>query len=86
MKLAEQLIIRGVVRREHGIEGCHGGGCDPPSVNPTSTSRVHHAARRRRGGVAARGPDDDRAAYVAGLIDTLEAMAATEPAHRTARH
>jgi hypothetical protein len=30
--------------------------------------------------------DDDRAAYVAGLIDTLETMAATEPAQRTARH
>ena len=30
--------------------------------------------------------DDDRAAYLAGLIDTLETMAATEPAHRTARH
>jgi hypothetical protein len=30
--------------------------------------------------------DDDRAAHIAGLIDTLETMAETEPAHRTARH
>ena len=29
--------------------------------------------------------DDDQAAYLAGLIDTLETMAVTEPAHRTAR-
>src|SRR4051812_16449006 len=30
--------------------------------------------------------DDDRAAYVARLIDTLETMASTEPAQRMARH
>src|SRR5262245_60516894 len=30
--------------------------------------------------------DDERTAYVAGLIDSLEPMAATEPAQRTARH
>ena len=30
--------------------------------------------------------DDDRAAYLAGLIDTLETMAATEAAQRTAQH
>jgi hypothetical protein len=30
--------------------------------------------------------DDERTAYIAGLIDSLETMAATEPAQRTARH
>ena len=30
--------------------------------------------------------DDDRSAYVAGLIDSLETMAATEAAQRTAQH
>ena len=30
--------------------------------------------------------DDERAAYIVGLIDSLETMAATEPAQRTARH
>jgi hypothetical protein len=30
--------------------------------------------------------DDDRAAYIAGFIETLATMAATEPAQRTARH
>jgi hypothetical protein len=30
--------------------------------------------------------DDDRAAYIAGFIDTLATTAATEPAQRAARH
>jgi hypothetical protein len=30
--------------------------------------------------------DDDRNAYIAGLIDAPASMAATEPAQRTARH
>jgi hypothetical protein len=30
--------------------------------------------------------DDDRSAYIAGLIDSLETMAATEAAQRTAQH
>jgi hypothetical protein len=30
--------------------------------------------------------DDDRTAYIAGLIDSLETMAATEAAQRTAQH
>ena len=30
--------------------------------------------------------DDERTAYIAGLLDSLETMTATEPAQRTARH
>jgi hypothetical protein len=30
--------------------------------------------------------DDDRSAYIAGLIDSLKTMAATEAAQRTAQH
>jgi hypothetical protein len=58
VKLAEQLIMQsGVVRREHGIEGRHGGRRDPLPLlaRANSPSSWHLAVSKSSAWVAGRG-------------------------------